>query len=189
MLLGLVGGLILAGLGCDMEQKVTRLRPPAVEERATLPPAPELQPTAEVIRYPDGSYSVDGLLREAEKLVGEEVRLKGFVREVSICDVEQDATCTAGPHAYVVDDPNQPKRAMLIVGSLQSRLAQLEPGQGETLEGTVAQISPDGHFVRARGMLVLPDVEPPPAPPAGPDAGASAPAPEGGVAPAPAPQP
>jgi hypothetical protein len=178
---------LLAGLGCQPEQKVTRLRPPPVPDRATLPPAPELKPTAEVIRYPDGSYSVDGLLRESEKLVGEEVRLKGFVRDVSVCDPQIDATCTSAPHAFVIDDPARPKRAMLVVGSLQSRLPQLERGRGETLEGRVEQVSPDGRFIRARGMLVLPDVEPPPAPVPAPGADAGAPGTPGEGATAPQP--
>ena len=186
LLAGIVAVATFVAVGCEVEQKVVRLRPPPVQDRATLPDPPDLEPTAEVIRYPDGAYSVDGLLREADKLSGEEIRLKGFVREVNVCDVEQDATCTSPPHAYLVDDPNRPKRAMLVVGSLRSRLTQMKPGQGETLVGRMAQVSPDGRFVRARGMLVLPDLEAPPVPPAPPggaDAGASGAAAAGTTAP------
>lgn len=151
---------------CDVEQRVVRLRPPPTKERANLPPAPDLKPTSEASRYDDGSFSVEGLLGESRKLVGQQVRLKGYIHKVNICDVEKDAECTTPPHAYVVDDPKHPRRSVLVVGSEKSRLPALKVGQGETLEGTIEQVSPDGRFIRARGILVLPDLpEPPPAEP------------------------
>lgn len=157
----LAGGLLG---GCDVEPRVVRLRPPPTRERAKLPPAPDLKPGSEATRYDDGSFSVDGLLGEARTLVGQRVRLKGYVHKVNVCDVDVDAECTTPPHAYIVDDPKKPKRSMLVVGSLNSRLPKLQPGNGETLEGTLEQISPDGRFIRARGILVLPDLPPPPKP-------------------------
>ena len=175
---------VLVGLGCKMEQKTIRMRERGPEEQAKLPPPPKLEPSTVVARYPDGSYSVDGLLGEAPRLIGQTVRLKGFVREVNVCDAKVDSTCTAAPHAYLIDDPAKPKRAMLLVGTTLSVLPKLQPGKGEMVEGTVEQISPDGQFVRADGMLVLPDVEPPPPPPGAADAGPTGA--DGGATPPPA---
>ena len=172
--------LAAALVACEPDQKVKRLRPPPTTERANLPPPPNLTPTSAVVRYPDGAYSIDGILREAGKLVGKKVRVKGYVRSVSMCDPETEAACERAPHAFLVDDANRPEHALLVVGPRHSRLKELEEGRGEVLEGHVAQISPDGRFVRARGMLVLPELPPPPPPasapePAVPPEGAPAP--------------
>ena len=176
VLLILAFAWMLVLTACEKDQQVKRIRPPATNERATLPPPPNLEPTAGVVRYPDGSYSVDGFLREATKLVGKKIRVKGYVREVTMCDPETDSACAAAPHAYLVDDTNRPGHALLVVGPRRSVLANLQQGRGEQIEGTVAQISPDGRFVRARGMLVLPELPPPPPPPPVPTPEEAAPA-------------
>lgn len=154
--------LTLGTLGCDKDKEVVRLKPVAAREQPNLPPAPNLTPVTEVLRYPEGAYSVEGLLQGGASLIGEEVEVKGYVAEKVVCDPNATTDCLLPPHAFLVDDLKRPNRKVLVVGSELSILPKLEKGSPATLAGQMANISPDGRFIRSRGLLVLPDLPPPP---------------------------
>ncbi len=153
--------LIFTG-ACERERRMVRTRPPAISERAQLPEAPDFSAAQVVARYPDGSYSVSGLQAAVPDLIDERVQVKGFVSEIKICDPEQDDNCTLPPHAFIVDDLSRDRRPLMVIGGKYSPVTDFKVGRGETLEGKVRQVSPDGLFVSARGLLLLDDGEPPP---------------------------
>lgn len=183
--------------GCDKE-----IPKPAPSERSevtvSLPPAPDLTRKPFDKLNADGSYTVEGILRERDKLIGESVTVKGVVRKLQKCPppppepppdpdvapevVDSDAppprpprpprTCNPPPHLFLVDAKPVSKRELLVYGSTWSVLPTLVEGQEVALTGSFDIVSKDGVFLRQAGLLVLDDL-PEPEPPAveqGPDA-------------------
>ncbi len=173
--LGVVCAVSLLGLGACQKgntKKPEGGKAASTEASVRLPPPPNLQAAQGVTRYPDGSYSVEGLLQQGEAVLRETITVKGFVVERRICNPDEP-TCRQPPHALVADKTGDTKRTLLVVADSERRIQALEPGQPVVLEGMFEQVSPDGRFIRASGLLVLkpePRVEPPPPP--GPDAAA-----------------
>ena len=190
------GALLATGCSKDIAK-------PKPSERSdvsvALPPAPELAKKPYDKLNADGSYTVEGLLRERDKLIGESVTVKGVVTKLVKCPppppppppnpdavqdvVDKDAppprpprpprTCNPPPNLYLVDAKPVSKRELLVYGSMWSVLPTLVEGQEVSLTGSFDIVSKDGVFLRQAGLLVLDDL-PEPEPPApvegGPDA-------------------
>jgi hypothetical protein len=185
-------GFALALAGCGNE--VPRPKPSErAEVTVALPPAPTLTKRSYEKLAGDGSYTVEGLLRERDKLLGESVSVRGVVKKIQKCPepppppppvVDADAkggdvvpppppprrprTCNPPPHFFLVDKNPSSKRELLVYGSMWSVLPNLEDGQEVTLAGSFDIVSKDGVFLRQAGLVVLDDL--PEAPPAAGDA-------------------
>lgn len=162
-------------------------------EVAQLPPKPNLQRPAIKEKHPDGAYTVEGLLAHRDKHLGEKLTVRAKVVRVTKCAPKEpiapppnpDGTlspdaidalpplpptnCDPPPSAYLIDDPPQSRRELLVYGTMRSAIAGFEAGQVVQVEGTFDIISSDGVFLRQAGLLQLPDVvleptEPAPAP-------------------------
>lgn len=170
-------------------------------EVAQLPPKPDLQKPAIREKNPDGSYTVEGLLQRRDKHLGETLTVRGKVARVTKCvpkepiipppspdgTLPEDAidalpplpptNCDPPPSAYLVDDPPQSQRQLLVYGTMRSVLAGFTEGEIVQVKGTFDIISTDGVFLRQAGLLQLPDVEIPKEAPA-PEPGEDAPKPQ-----------
>lgn len=74
-------------------------------------------------------------------------------------------TCNPRPHAFMVDPGSDERYKLLVAGSMWSQLVDFEEGQELTLKGEYVIVSPDGHYLRQAGMLLLEDLpEPEPEP-------------------------
>ncbi len=178
-LAALVGFFVL---GCEPSIP----RPPA-SQRPTSAPALPPSPSLEVRPYrkllDDGSYTVEGLLRDRERVMGEDVTVTGVVASVVKCapapvaaQLEAKSTSRSGepapapapvvpatcnpPQHLVLVDPDagpEPKWSLTVYGTMKSALARQTQGETTTLTGDFAMSSPDGVFLRQGGMLILPD--------------------------------
>ncbi|MBI5478351.1 MAG: hypothetical protein HY906_05810 [Deltaproteobacteria bacterium] len=126
-----LGVALAAGaLACDgngrgqtlHETEATPLPPIKVD----LPPAPPFTPIATPEKYPDGNYSIHGLHKNIEKLIGQKVGVTGFCREVYKCpecpkdpahpkDPPQCKACQQ-PHYWLTDEKDgKIEKAMMVV--------------------------------------------------------------------------
>jgi len=184
--------LVLAPLalaGCGKE--IAKPKPSERSDVAVaLPAAPDLTQKPYEKLNADGSYTVEGLLRERDKLIGESVTVRGVVKKLTRCPppppppppdpdatpdvVDSDApppppprpprTCNPPPHLFMVDAKPASKRELLVYGSMWSVLPTLADGQEVSLTGSFDIVSKDGVFLRQAGLLVLDDLpEPVPA--------------------------
>jgi len=162
-----------------------------------LPAAPDLAKKPYDKLNADGSYTVEGILRERDKLIGESVTVRGVVKKLQKCPppppppppepdavaavpevVDSDApprppprparTCNPPPSLYLVDAKPASKRELLVYGSMWSVLPTLGEGQEVSLTGSFDIVSKDGVFLRQAGLLVLDDLPAPEAPVAEP---------------------
>jgi hypothetical protein len=162
----LVGALAmgLAATACSRPKDTGASSP---KEKANLPTRPNLAAKSVAEKFPDGTWSVEGLLKKARDLVNKEVTVRGFVVQADLC--KPDAPCSVVPSVTLVDDLSNAKRRLVVVGSDRAQdLSGLAVKSPQTLTGKMAMWSPDGRMINMDGILVLN----PPAPPA--DAAATA---------------
>lgn len=173
-------------MGCEPE--IPRPKPSVASNVAVpLPPSPDL------VRKPydkvnaDGTLTVEGLLREREKHLGESITVRGVVKKLVKCPElppepapapaptearpgskdeavvvppppRPPRTCSPPPHFYIVDKNPVSKRELLVYGSMWSVLPTLSDGQEVSLVGQFDIVSKDGVFLRQAGLLVLDDL-------------------------------
>ncbi len=193
---GVLGLAVATGCGKEIPKPKPSQRS---DVTVPLPPSPDLTAKPYEKLNADGSYTVEGLLRERDKLLGESVTVKGVVKKLVKCPppppppppdpdavaevVDMDVpppppprpprTCNPPPHLFLVDKTPASKRELLVYGSMWSVLPELSDGQEVSLTGSFDIVSKDGVFLRQAGLLVLddlPEPEPPAPPEAGPDA-------------------
>lgn len=116
--IGLVAGLFACDGGQGQaihETEATPLPPIKVD----LPPSPPFTPITTPLKHPDGSYSVFGLRKDIEKLIGQKINLTGFMREVYKCpECPKDQQCKAcqQPHYWLTDEKDgKIEKAMMVV--------------------------------------------------------------------------
>jgi len=192
-------GIVAVGLIGGCTKDIPKPRPSERSDVSVgLPPAPDLAKKPYEKLNADGSYTVEGLLRERDKLIGESVTVRGVVKKLQKCPPpppppppEADAlvevidsdvpppppprpprTCNPPPNLYLIDAKPASKRELLVYGSMWSVLPTLGDGQEVSLTGSFDIVSKDGVFLRQAGLLVLDDLPAPEAPAVepGPDA-------------------
>jgi hypothetical protein len=167
---------VLSGCGTEIPKPKPSVRS---NVQVALPEKPDLTARPFKKTHEDGSATVEGLLREREKHLGETVSVRGMVKKLVKCPEagapkEGDVvggrparTCNPPPHFFLVDkEPGSP-RELLVYGSMWSVLPQMNEGEEVTLSGSFDIVSKDGVFLRQAGLLLLEDLpEPKPAEPA-----------------------
>ncbi len=181
---GLIGPL--AACETTIPRPAPSVRPATT---VTLPAAPEL--TARPFRMinADGSFTVEGLLRSRDKVLGDTVTVSGKVVKLVKCEAppapapanpeepqpipEIPPTCTPTQHLVLADEGGNSKYQLTVYGTMRSMLGLAELNQPMTLTGHFDIVSTDGMMLRQAGLLLLDDI--PVEPPAEP---APAPAPQ-----------
>lgn len=126
---------------------------PAVQVH--LPSSPELKVPMVNNRHPDGSYSVEGLIRSRERLMNNDVRISGFIQRKYVCDPDRQA-CETPSHAVLVDELTKPRKRLIVVGGRSSQFASLKTGAHVILDAHYALHDARALFVRTEGVLILP---------------------------------
>lgn len=171
-------GMFFGSLGC--ETPIPRPQPSVRSAKVvTLPAPPELTARPFKLINTDGSFTVQGLLRSRDKVLGDTVTVTGKVARLVKCEAppapppatpdevpvipEVPATCTPTQHMVLADEGGNPKYELTVYGTMRSVLGIATLGQTMTLTGQFDMVSSDGLFLRQAGLLLLDDipVEPP----------------------------
>lgn len=151
--------------GCDQGPRVadypTRQVTPG---KAELPPAPNLEPQRAPDQYPDGVWSVRGLLAADKKSLPAWLSVKGYVASLSACPTTE-RVCKPAPHLYLADTPEGLGKRLLVGGERDLSLRGWKVGDQITAEGKFVTASADGVYYTPAGLLLLKPL-PPPADPA-----------------------
>ncbi len=156
----MLAALAAAALGCAPEAKPAASEPVEPGIKVNLPPSPKLDEPPAQDKYADGTWTVEGLVRNRAKTIDTDVRLKGYVLSVARCPPERPL-CDPPAHAVLVDDVARPRRRLVVLADGDEALAGLASGQGVTLEGRYVRLDPQGRFVRMDGLLMLAQPTPP----------------------------
>lgn len=144
---------------------------------AALPPVPNLNPPQAPERYPDGAWSVRGLLAaDKAKLAAIDpasqapisLQLRGTVAALHACPMTEKV-CRPAPHLELSDNKTGQGRRLLVAGERDLEARHFSVGSEVTVTGHFATASADGMYFAPDGLLLL-DPLPPPA-----DADASTP--------------
>lgn len=152
MVSAVVGTMV--GLGC-VKIPTPRGKGPRVKDvQVRLPPRPNLVEPAYRERYPDGALTVPGFIREARKMGGKRVTVRGRVAEVVSCPKEA-RVCPTVPHLELAVPSGDSQARLLVVSNPPQKVLAYSRGQVVTLSGEVVFWSPDGRLIDLSGMLLL----------------------------------
>jgi hypothetical protein len=124
LLCAALGVALAAGaLACDGNTKGQSLHEteatPLPPIKVDLPPSPPFTPITTPEKYPDGNYSIYGLHKNIDKLLGQKVGVTAFCREVyKAPECPKGAECKAGqqPHYWLTDEKDgKIEKAMMVV--------------------------------------------------------------------------
>ena len=151
-----MGGALLAA-GCDSKPDKAAVSARSSVEVA-LPPRPDMTRREPVTHHADGSWTVEGLLRDAGEQIGRTAKVKGKVVFVHKCPADAPGgECSPPAHLYLADSADTPDRWQLLVTGTGSRVLQMaQEGLTLTMEGRLEMVSGDRNFIRQSGLLVLP---------------------------------
>lgn len=157
----LLAGIVAATTGCNQDAEDARKKKKRPTVKVNLPPSPKMTEKRFVARYSDGSYRVEGLLKDRAKLMGKDqpVKVHGFIKKVYRCPDERER-CDPPEHAVLVDDLVRPGKHLVVVGGPESVFPKLEQGSEDTFEGYYQASDPSGLFIRMQGILYLPALPP-----------------------------
>ncbi len=137
---------------------------------ATLPPVPNLNPPQAPERYPDGAWSVRGLVAadKAKLAVLDPVtqaptslQLRGTVASLHPCPLTEKV-CRPAPYLELSDNKTGQGRRLLVAGERDLDARHFSVGTEVTVTGHFATASADGTYFAPDGLLLL-DPLPPPA--------------------------
>lgn len=199
VLLGLALLMGLSAPACRNFNQEEEEKPKVDRRKVNLPETPPLEKKEIQTHTEDGAFTVAGILAEAGKHFGTEVRVRGIVVDKVECPVpeepseegadagagettegEQQAervvlTCHPPPHLFLTDDLAHPTQQILVTGT-DPQIHAVTVARPVTLSGRLVKWSDDRVFVRTEGLIQLNVPEPTPTPtPASADSGASTP--------------
>jgi hypothetical protein len=176
-------------VGCDSaDEGVVSARSSV---KAKLPTKPALTEPQYKRVHGDGVLTVEGLLRERDAHLKSQIKVRGKVESIVLCDkvVEENPTetedtskrkargkvvalvipaepivswkCKPQPFALLVDVGGSPRHKLRVGGTMGSRLADLKAGQVVDLEGNFSLVSPNRKYVDQQGVLFLTNVKAP----------------------------
>lgn len=152
--------------------------PPEVAERpkrtptpgqANLPPTPNLNPPQAPERYPDGAWSVHGLMAaDKAKLAAVDpvsqqpqlLELRGTVSSLHPCPVAEKV-CRPAPYLEISDNKSGQGKRILVGGERDLEARHFSVGTEVTVKGRFATSSPDGMYFAPDGLILLAPLPPP----------------------------
>ena len=121
-----------------------------------LPPTPDLDRPEPARRHSDGIYTVYGLLKDKQNLVGKEVPVRGLLAELRVCSEDDERLCTLPTHAVLTDEVGDIRRTIPVVGTRLKTMPGVQLGSELEVTGTLDTLSRDGRIVSLEGLLILP---------------------------------
>jgi hypothetical protein len=131
-------------------------RPPRVPTPgvAHLPPQPDLNPPTVPERYPDGAWSVRGLLASKAEARHGKLDVRGVVATLRPCPLEQ-RVCVPAPYLQLTDAKSGLGQRLLVGGERDLESWNLKVGDEVVLRGEFSQGSRDGTWFAPEGMLLV----------------------------------
>ena len=175
-LASMLAAALVAGTlgGCDGKRVAEHPPRKAMAGKATLPPTPDLDPPRSPERYPDGAWSVRGLMAAARTAPSDELTVRATVAALYPCPVTE-TLCKPAPHLWLTDTRNGVGKRLLVGGERDLERRGLAVGLEVTLRGRFATSSPDGLYFAPQGLLLLAPLDAADGAVAGPDAGGGTP--------------
>lgn len=104
-----------------------------------LPPVPHIPPPKHPIQYDDGTYSIRGLRNRMDEIIGNEVRVKGYIAKIyQPPECPEGRTCPPPrmPHLWLADEPQEtnPKKLLRVVGYAQNQ-KEIDEAREAALKG------------------------------------------------------
>ena len=136
---------------------------------ATLPPTPNLNPPQAPERYPDGAWSVHGLLSaDKAKLAAIDpvsqapasLQLRGTVASLHPCPLTEKV-CRPAPYVELSDNKTGQGRRLLVAGERDLDARHFSVGTEVTVTGRFATASADGMYFAPDGLILLDPLTPP----------------------------
>ena len=128
--------------------------------KAELPPAPNLEPQRAPDQYPEGAWSVRGLLAADKKALPAWLSVKGYVASLSACP-STERVWKPAPHLYLADTPEGLGKRLLVGGERDLSVRGWKVGDQITVEGKFVTASADGVYYTPAGLLLLKPLAPP----------------------------
>ncbi len=152
--------------------------PPPVERpkrvptagNAVLPPTPNLNPPQAPERYPDGAWSVRGLLAADKTALAAidpasqmpvSLQLHGTVASLHACPLTEKV-CRPAPYLELTDNKSGQGRRLLVAGERDLEARHFSVGTEVTVTGHFATASADGTYFAPDGLILLDPLPPPP---------------------------
>ena len=144
-------------------QMVERPKRTPTPGQANLPPTPNLNPPQAPDRYPDGAWSVRGLLAaDKAKLTvvapasqqPQTLQVRGTVASLHPCALTEKV-CKPAPYLELSDNKSGQGKRILVGGERDLDARKLTVGAEVTLTGRFATSSPDGTYFAPDGLVLL----------------------------------
>lgn len=120
-----------------------------------LPQTPDLNPPKVPDKYPDGAWSINGLLSADKKLVVHDaLTIHGFVAQLHPCP-PAEPVCKPAPFVQLTDRKDGLGRRLLVGGERDLDARHLVVGGEVSLTGHFVMSSQDGLYFAPDGMLLL----------------------------------
>ncbi len=149
-----------AGTACQPSPPPEHPARVAPTGKAQLPPTPDLQPILPPDRYPDGAYSVRGLLGAQRGSVKGEIVVRGVVATLHPCSLSEKV-CKPAPYLHLTDGKTGLGKRLLVGGERDLDARKILLGQEVTLKGSLGTGTDDGTYFAPQGMLLLTPLPPP----------------------------
>ncbi|HEV8321652.1 MAG TPA: hypothetical protein VG389_08575 [Myxococcota bacterium] len=150
-----------AAVGCSGKSGATTGTAEMPKIDVSLPSPPKVPPRKYPVNYPDGSISVEEALRNADKYLKKDVKVKGVVVWKSECEkCPKGKTCTPCdmPNLLVADKPDEPRLKLMVVDFIREEFDEVEVGHNVNVNGTFARTSRTG-FVNKEGLVGFRTIE------------------------------
>ena len=121
---------------------------------AQLPPRPDLQPPKAPARYPDGAWSVSGLVAADPSTLTGELSVRGTIAAMQVCPLTEKI-CSPAPYAHLTDARNGQGKRLLVGGERDLAARNWKIGDEVTVSGAFATSSADGIYFAPKGMVLL----------------------------------
>ncbi len=137
---------------------------------AALPPEPDLNPPQAPERYPDGAWSVRGLLATDKTKLNTiapasqspaSLQLRGTVASLHPCALTEKV-CRPAPYLELSDNKTGQGRRLLVAGERDLDARHFSVGTEVTVHGHFATASADGMYFAPDGLVLLDPLPPPP---------------------------
>ncbi len=154
-----VAGALLLMLACGVPDPPAHAKRTPKPGKAELPPVPDLSPPSVPDKYPEGAWSVRGVLTADRKTLPQSIQVKGYVAALNACPLTEQA-CKPAPHLYLSDEAAGTGRRMLVGGERDLDRRGWKVGQQITAQGKFATSSADGVYFAPAGLLLLEPLAP-----------------------------
>ena len=128
-------------------------KPPQRSYSVNLPPSIDLDSEIPPLKNPDGTFRIDGLQMKAKKYLDQEIKVTGFVTEISPCSNKVGAICPK-PYLWISDQADDADIKLRIADMKRKSLRRFRVGKKYVFTGELSSTSKSG-YANSNGILRL----------------------------------